>query len=210
MSNMILADIGNTNMHIYDSGKVYHLSYDDAIKKYKDQELYYVSVNHNLKQQLDNIEKWNNIEKYINLNGSYSGMGLDRQLLCLSVQDAILVDAGSAITVDVVEKGEYIGGYIFPGLKAMLECYGNISTALSTKLNKIVNLDQLPRTTKDGISYGIIASIKELIIKHKGNKELYFTGGDGEFLSTMFNDSKFDDMLVFNAMNDILKDQKIC
>jgi type III pantothenate kinase len=44
----------------------------------------------------------------------------------------------------------------------------------------MISLEQLPTTTKDGISYGIIASIKALIDKHAQMHKLYFTGGDGK------------------------------
>ena len=45
-------------------------------------------------------------------------MGVDRRALCLSHENGIFVDAGSAITVDVVEEGRYQGGYIFPGFES--------------------------------------------------------------------------------------------
>ena len=89
--------------------------------------------------------------------------GVDRRALCLSRDNGIFVDAGSAITVDVMENGGYQGGFILPGIRAYLRCYADISPVLETEINETVDMAQLPLTTKDGISYGIIASIKALI-----------------------------------------------
>jgi type III pantothenate kinase len=162
-----------------------------------------------VKQQLDstieNISLWKNISQEIQLQGAYETMGVDRRALCLSHDDGVFVDAGSAITVDIMQKGEYIGGFILPGLKAMLQAYSSISPVLDTELNETISLEQLPATTKDGISYGIIASIKALIDKHSDDKKLYFTGGDGKFLSSFFEEATYDEMLVFNGMRKALK-----
>jgi len=207
---MLLADIGNTHFHIYNGKRVEHLSYDDAIAKYKSEELCYISVKHQLSLEIEQIENWKNISSHIKIEGEYETMGIDRKALCLSHKDGVFVDAGSAITVDVMQNGKYLGGYILPGIKAMLESYRNISPALDTELNRHISLEQLPTTTKDGISYGIIASIKALIDKHGDNKALYFTGGDGQFISTFFEEAVYDEMLVFNGMREALKDKKIC
>ncbi len=207
---MLLADIGNTYFHIYNGKNVEHLSYEDAIKKYYDKELYYISVKQELDNKISSIKYWKNISKKMILEGDYDTMGVDRKALCLSHKDGVFVDAGSAITVDVMKDGIYQGGYIFPGIKAMLKSYSAISPVLDTDLNEMISLAQLPTTTKDGISYGIIASIKALIDKHAEKQKLYFTGGDGKFLSSFFEEAVYDEMLVFNGMRNALKDDERC
>jgi len=202
---MLLADIGNTHFHICDGEKVEHLAYEEAIEKYRERSLYYISVKHHLEDKIKKIKSWKNISNSIFLEGGYDTMGVDRKALCLSRRDGILVDAGSAITVDVMEDGIYQGGYIFPGIRAMLESYSTISPALDTGLNEMISLEQLPTTTKDGISYGIIASIKALIDKHAKSHTLYFTGGDGKFLSSFFEEAVYDEMLVFEGMQEALR-----
>jgi type III pantothenate kinase len=202
---MLLADIGNTHFHILDRGEVYHLSYDEAIDRYQDQTLYYISVKQALDTKITQIEGWTNISSQLKLEGAYETMGVDRKALCLSHEDGIFVDAGSAITVDVMRAGVYQGGFILPGLKTYLESYSRISSALDTPLNEQIDISRLPTTTKDGISYGIIASIKALIDKHRTGQPLYFTGGDGVFLSRFFEDTRFDEMLVFEGMQNALR-----
>jgi type III pantothenate kinase len=127
-------------------------------------------------------------------------MGVDRKALCLSHDNGLFVDAGSAITVDMMERGIYKGGYIFPGIKAMLESYKRISPVLDIPLDEHIDVTRLPLTTKEQISYGIIASIKALIDRHSSGRTLYFTGGDGSMLAGFFSNAVYDDTLVFKGM----------
>ena len=197
---MLLADIGNSRVHIYNGDEVVHLSHKEAIEKYGNQEIKYITVKHQLKEQLESLDKWENISELMQVEGQYSTMGIDRKALCLSHKRGIFVSAGSAITVDVVEEGRYLGGFLLPGLKAYIEAYGSISPALKTELNPKVSLHELPKTTQDAISFGIIASIKTLIEKHQANKQLYITGGDGKLLSQFFTNAIFDETLIFQGM----------
>ncbi|MCH9741430.1 MAG: type III pantothenate kinase [Epsilonproteobacteria bacterium] len=202
---MLYADIGNTRIHIYNGKEVIHLTHKEAIEQYANQKLQYITVKHQLKEQLKGLENWADISSKMILKNSYDTMGIDRRALCLSHRNGIFVSAGSAITVDVVEEGIYQGGFLLPGLKAYINAYGAISPALQTALNGEVDLNRLPRTTKDGISYGIIASIKSLIEKHQSGKQLYISGGDGEFLSSFFENALFDETLIFQGIKNALK-----
>jgi len=202
---MLLADIGNSRVHIYNGDEVVHLSHKDAIEQYANQELKYITVKHQLKEKLDSLEKWENISELMQIEGQYSTMGIDRKALCLSHKTGIFVSAGSAITVDVVEEGKYLGGFLLPGLKAYIEAYASISPALKTELNVEVSLEALPKTTQDAISFGIISSIKTLIEKHQVDKQLYISGGDGKLLSQFFTNAIFDETLIFQGMKNVIK-----
>jgi type III pantothenate kinase len=203
----ILADIGNTHIHIFDGENVVHLPYEEAIERYSNEKILYISVNEVLDLSIREKTQWHNVNDRISLPGEYRTMGIDRKALCLSRENGVFVDAGSAITVDVVREGRYEGGFILPGIKTYLQSYRSISPVLDTVLEENVETDSLPRTTKEQISYGIIASIQSLIAKHRGNEALYFTGGDGAFLSTFFDDAHYDETLVFQGMMKALKDK---
>ncbi len=197
---MLLADVGNSRVHIYNGDEVVHLSHQEAIEQYGNQELKYITVKHQLKEQLESLEKWENISELMQIEGQYSTMGIDRKALCLSHKRGIFVSAGSAITVDVVEEGKYLGGFLLPGLRAYIDAYASISPALKTELNPQVSLNELPKTTQDAISFGIIASIKTLIEKHQADKQLYISGGNGKLLSQFFTNAIFDETLIFQGM----------
>ena len=207
MAKKLLADIGNTHFHVYDGDSVKHLSYDEAMKIYKDTPLQYISVNTKIEDKIGHIKMWKNISSRMQIKGEYDTMGVDRKALCLSYKDGVFIDAGSAITVDVMKDGIYQGGYIYPGVKAMLESYKSISEVLDVRLDESVSLAELPRTTKEQISYGIIASIKALIDKHTETNTLYFTGGDGKFLSNYFDNAIYDETLVFQGILKTIKDK---
>ncbi|MCB4747724.1 MAG: type III pantothenate kinase [Sulfurovum sp.] len=195
-----LADIGNTHFHIYDGSKVVHLNHHDAIKQYQNKPLRYISVNSHIEEQISCIKGWENVSSLIQLPGEYATMGVDRKALCLSHNDGLFVDAGSAITIDVVEQGFYKGGCIFPGIKAILQCYGNISPILDVSFEEKLDLTRLPLTTKEQINYGIIAPIKILIEKYQQNKQIYIIGGDRKLLSHFIKDAVYDEALVFKGI----------
>ena len=204
---MLLADIGNTRIHIYNGEEVIHLSHEEAIKKYAGKKLKYITVKHQLKEKLEGLENWEDISDLMRIPNEYNTMGIDRKALCLSHPDGLFVSAGSAITVDVVEKGIYQGGFLLPGIQAYFQAYASISPALKTKLNPNVSLNELPKTTKDAISFGIIASIKTLVEKYQSDKQLYISGGNGELISSFFKNAIFDETLIFQGMKNVLKEQ---
>ena len=196
----LLADVGNSRIHIYDGKSVEHLLPDEAIERFGRKRVLYTSVNHHLESRLKTATVWKNISDMVHIPGEYDTMGVDRRALCLSHDNGVFVDAGSAITVDVMERGIYKGGFIYPGLKALLESYARISPVLDTVLDTDISLTELPRTTKGQISYGIIAPIKTLIETLSQSKPLYITGGDGETIAGFFANAVYDETLVFKGM----------
>jgi type III pantothenate kinase len=201
---MLLADIGNTRVHIYDNNRVLHLSHRDAFREYGDREIYYISVNSRLSREIKELKNWINISDKIRLKGSYETMGVDRKALCLSKDTAMFISAGSAITIDIVESGIYQGGFLLLGLSQHIKSYGIISPALETNLNRGVNIDKLPKGTEDGISYGVLAPLLTIIEKHREDKKIYISGGDGEFLSSLIKNSIYDERLIFYGIKNAL------
>ena len=202
-SNPLLADIGNTHFHLYNGTSVEHLSYEEALAKYSHTPLYYISVKSQLSSRIDSLPHWVNISDSLFLNGAYDTMGIDRKALCLSRPNGIFVDAGSAITVDIVQENHYQGGFILLGLLASVRAYRAISPALEITLDREIKIEETPKGTQEGISYGIIASIISLIAQQQTaypTLPLYFTGGDGAFLSSFFEEALYDERLVFEGM----------
>ena len=165
------------------------------------------SVNPNFeKKLLDSHKKCINLEPYIDIPTSYKGLGIDRKATCKAITNGVIVDAGSAITVDIMEDNMHIGGYILPGIASYQEFYRQISSALDVHLDLSVNLYSPPQNTKEAVSFGILKSIL-LMVKHTSQtKKIYFTGGDGKFFAKFFENSIFDNTLVFKGMQKALKD----
>ena len=201
---MILCDIGNTTFHFLIENEHKKFSLDEELPKLNET-VYFISVNEKATKKLNkNYTKCINLEKYINFKTVYLGMGLDRKIACIAYDNAIIIDAGSAITVDIMEEKVHKGGFILPGIDNLKNLYKEISPVLDHEINTKVNLDTIPLCTQDAISYSILKSIVLPIKEISKSKALIFTGGNGEFLSKFFKNSHFKEDLIFENMKGII------
>lgn len=201
---MILCDIGNTTFNFLVNGKQERYFLDESLPNF-DETIYFVSVNKKASKKLHNTyTNCIDLEKFVDFKSEYKGLGLDRKIACMGFENAIIVDAGSAITVDIMKEGIHCGGLILPGFKNYKSLYKDISPALAYEINTKVKLDKIPLCTQDAISYSILKSII-LPIKDLVEKEpIIFTGGDGEFLSGFFENSIYKKDLIFDNMKGII------
>ena len=211
MKDKLLVDIGNTRVHMLQGGKIVHISKERLFRQYGEHRLCYINVNHTLNAKLETKKNWVNLADFLSIEGEYDTMGVDRKAICLSYESGIFVDAGSAITVDIVKKGRYMGGFILPGIKEYLKAYQSISPVLEVKIDKACDLSKLPKKTSGAISYGIISSIISSIKKERMAHKLplYLTGGDGAWLTSFFKEATYDEGLLFKGLQNATKD-KIC
>jgi type III pantothenate kinase len=197
---LILCDIGNTTFHFLINGKHKKYFLDEKIPTFDD-EIYFVSVN---KEATKKLKKTNpqakNIKKLMNFKTNYVGLGIDRAIASYFEKDSIIVDAGSAITVDIMQKGNHMGGFIMPGIRAFIKTYPKISKKLKFEFEKNINLDKIPLQTKDAIQYAMMKSIILPIKEVSLNKNIIFTGGDGKLLSKYFENSIYKKDLIFENM----------
>lgn len=206
---MILCDIGNSNVDFYHDGKIWSQSLREFKEYSSKDKIYYINVNENLNDILKKKKNFINIEKYFDLDTIYQGMGIDRIASCYTIKDGIVVDAGSAITVDVMSNEIHLGGYILPGLNAYESCYAKISKKLEKRLNPNVATDALPQCTEDAISYAVMKPILMLLQETCKDKRIFFTGGDGKFFSKFFKNAIYDKSLIFRGMLKVIEKSKI-
>lgn len=200
---LILCDIGNTTYHFCNTtnGKDFKVLLSDKLPKALDSRIYYISVNKKAaKKLIKNFPDAIDLKDHIKFNTKYQGMGIDRILACSYINDGIIVDAGSAITVDIMDNGIHKGGYILPGLNSLKKAYPLISKKLKFTFNSDVKLNKIPLKTEDAISYAIMQSIILPIKNIAKKRNIIFTGGDGKFLSQYFKNSKFKKDLIFKSM----------
>ena len=202
---MILCDIGNTTASFWEDGKITKFSVSKFPKT--NEKVYFISVNDKLNKKLSN-ENFINLEPFMCLNTSYEGLGIDRAMACYTIKTGLVVDAGSAITLDIISNNIHLGGAILPGLSAYLETYSNISPRLKINLNSQIDPNSLPQQTSDAVSYGIIKPILLLIKEMANGKQIYFTGGDGAFFERFFENSIYCKDLVFLGMKKIIEENK--
>ncbi len=197
---MRLVDFGNTNAKIYHEGNITTIKVEDFDFSLKD--YYYINVNESIKDKLKGI----NLEDKFTINSNYKGLGVDRKALCYYIDDGVIVDAGSAITVDVLRDGVHEGGFIYPGIGSLYDLYKDISPRLEIKRETNKKSFFLPQNTTSAVEFGIyfplITTIKEISKDYK----IYFCGGDGKELSKYFENATYSEDLIFKAMEKIIKE----
>ena len=133
------------------------------------------------------------VAEYDGLKNSYMSpddLGVDRWLAMLSVKeitknDFCVIDAGTAVTIDVVDKkGVHQGGVIMPGKGLMLQAL--VSNTSNIKQPK-GELAILADNTADAVMTGVIASLiggVDRVLEDVGKRypeiEVFLTGGDAE------------------------------
>ncbi len=206
---MILCDVGNSCFHFFYDGKIWRENINAITKKSKEYTIYYISVNpRNEKKLLESHKNCQNIANLVEIDSVYQGLGIDRKVACLSVSNGVIVDAGSAITIDVMQENIHLGGCILPGIEGYRNLFSTIDT-LNVDFNLHLNLDLLPQNTKDAVSYGCLKSIILSIENLAKDNNIYFTGGDGKFLSRFFKHSFYDDTLIFRGMIKVINKNKL-
>lgn len=206
---MILCDIGNSFYHFYKEGKVWKEPVSGTPSLVENERIFTVSVNADALDRLSIKYDVVDLSNELPFDTEYIGLGADRAFVCYAANDGVVVDAGSAITVDIMQEGLHLGGFILPGISAFVESYAKISKRLDVGFNMGVNLDILPHNTKDAISYGAMIAIVGAIKDASRNKFIYFTGGDGKFLSRFFeNRSAVDDTLIFKGMMKLIRERE--
>lgn len=202
---MLLCDIGNTSYHFLDENR----DYKESVKTFNPQtiqeKVYYICVHPQVKKNVEKLENWIDVAQYIDMKNYYETMGVDRIVACKSIDDGVIVDAGSAITVDLVHDGIFQGGFIYPGSRAMSAAYTNISSALEYTFNYELDLSTLPKNSRDAISYGYLKTLHREVVSH--NKVIYLTGGDAHKLLHIFHNAKINQNLIFDGMKKILKNE---
>lgn len=206
---MLLCDIGNTTYHFFDGENEFKIGVKEVSKLPKNKTIYYISVNESATKELSKNNKIVNLADFVKFKTNYKGLGVDRIFACLRVSDGVIVDAGSAITIDVMQESTHLGGTILLGLNSHKRNFNAISEKLNFDLNRDINLEALPQNTIDALSYATLKSTILVIKEIAKEKKLIFTGGDGEFLSKFFKNSIYERDLIFKSMIKVIKENSL-
>lgn len=205
---MRLCDIGNTSYHFYQDTQEQKYFVEDFDPATIQEKVYYICVNSCVALELEKLDNWIDLEPFIDRTKYYKTMGIDRIVAVEAIDNGIIIDAGSAITVDVVRDGVFEGGFIYPGIKAMQECYKNISGALDYSFNFELDLDKMAKNSQDAISYGYLKPFVEEV--NRFDLPIYLTGGDADMFRNLLPKANLQDDLIFSGMKIIIKKANIC
>lgn len=128
----------------------------------------------------------------------------------------ILMDLGTATTIDVVEENKYIGGVIFPGVRVSLD-------ALTSRTAQLpgISLDKPKRVIgkntvdcmRSGMMYGTAAMLDGLVDRIEEelghSATIIATGGIAKFITPLCrHDILLDNDLLLKGLNCIYKKNK--
>lgn len=147
LKNLVLCDIGNTRIHFAQNYQLFSSVKEDLKRLGIQKEIFYISVNEeNEKALLNCYPNAKNIAGFFHLETDYIGLGIDRQMACLAVNNGVIVDAGSAITIDLIQEGKHLGGCILPGLAQYIHAYQKSAKILEQPFKALDSLEVLPKT----------------------------------------------------------------
>ncbi|MGB1292791.1 MAG: type III pantothenate kinase [Pseudoalteromonas sp.] len=142
----------------------------------------------------------------------YQNLGIDRWLAIIAAymlwpkQDCVIVDTGTATTIDVLDAGgQHRGGWIIPGIDLMTRSltqntqrvFDDEATQFSNELG--INT---PNGLKNGALVATIGAVEQAKL-HLSNKNphLIFAGGYGKLLQAQFPTAVFAPQLVMHGLN---------
>ena len=205
---LILCDVGNTTFDFYRDGVKEKVFIADYELKKSDEKIFYICVNEKISKELKNFPNWIDLKAFVDMKNYYDTMGIDRIAVCEALQNGVIIDAGSAITVDVVKEGVFQGGYIALGLHVSREAYKEISPRLDYSYNFEIDLDKIPKNSQDALTYGQLGLLYRDVMSY--GLPVYLTGGDASKLKNIFKDAVLDDELLFKGMKNIMKKADLC
>lgn len=208
---MTLCDIGNSSYHFLTPSKDFKVSIESELDGIAiDYPLYYISVNQAAETKLlQHYPQSINLKDKFTFNTSYSSnLGIDRAIGCYGFSDAIIVDFGSAITIDIMQNNKHMGGYILPGFEKLKAIYPNISEKLTFNFIDNIDLNTIPTETNSAISFAITTMIVQSIQQTQKQYALplIITGEHGTYFLHYFQDIITD---VHYEKNLLFKNMKL-
>ena len=125
--------------------------------------------------------------------------------------DLMIVDFGTAITIDYVEDGKFMGGNISPGMTTRFRALSDYTAKLPlcSPTDEVLTYG---RCTKEAIEQGVMQGITNEIegyiegfLHKKAKKYIIFTGGDAKYFVKRIKNTIFADCEpVIHGLNRIL------
>jgi type III pantothenate kinase len=149
-------------------------------------------------------------------------LGTDRIANALYVrdwvgEDSIVVDIGTAITVDAISgEGRFMGGAILPGILSSLDCLVREAAQL-TETKPLLWGKPPGRSTRECIAYGLlwgtVGAVEEITKRLKQSlnwrkTKLILTGGGSSLLYPLLEDWEWNPTVTLCGLLSYLKQQK--
>jgi len=131
-------------------------------------------------------------------------------VVAFGMREAIVVDAGTAITVDVLSKKGFLGGAIFPGTGLLYRALRDGTAALPLVAGSGDAVRPPGRNTRDAIAAGVEAgaagAVRELVALSRRsvskNARVWVTGGGGAGLAErLVSGARYEPDLVLRGLD---------
>ena len=113
--------------------------------------------------------------------------------------DVMVVDFGTAITIDYVVGGVFVGGNISPGVTTRFRALADYTACLPL-CEPTEEVLEYGRTTREAIEQGVMRGVEheisgyvEAFSKENGKKHIIFTGGDAKYFVKRIKNAIFAD-----------------
>ena len=210
VTKVLIVDAGNTSIKFtaFDGGQLLWAKSDESevfTIGFEPEAIYFASVRSKVQDSIINSRvrtifprsKWIELvsTKYacgvVNPYYEPERLGVDRWLCVIAAHhllkdDVLVIDAGTAIKVDFVNKdGRHLGGYIVPGLFMMEQALLSKTARVRYCVDEVVEGQGLPNSTARAVSEGcheMVLGFLERIYRDFPNYKWFVTGGDGRML----------------------------
>ncbi|MBQ0079956.1 MAG: type III pantothenate kinase [Alistipes sp.] len=203
---------------------------EDIISRYDVRKLIVCSVRRDTRSTFLSLKK--KVETYLFLDyktplpiqiryQTYETLGMDRVAMAVGasslyeVRSAILVDMGTAMTIDILLDGCFMGGNISPGVEMRLKSLHEYTSMLPKVDAELQEDDSLPwgTSTQDailkGVMHGIASEIEGMRDKLKavaGDIPVILAGGGAKLFVNRIKNAIFADAnIVCVGLNKILE-----
>lgn len=232
LQNTLLMDIGNSRIKYVLSNKVHNTlaqtaeTVTEILEQYNNlQRIIFASVrNSDLNQQITDICVSQNIAiEQVTTSAEafgikcaydqYTNLGIDRWLTVLASRahtklPVAVIDAGTAITCDVVVDNQHQGGWIAPGYTLMQQAVTSKADRVFGNQHRQID-SGFGRGTEDCVNMGCLALLQGMVhscvseLKHHGDDyRIYICGGDMDMLHIFENDKiQLKPNLVLEGLN---------
>jgi len=144
------------------------------------------------------------VDRWLAMLASYKILGILED-----VKGIVVIDAGTALTIDVLNRdGVHQGGYIVPGM-AMAQTALFANTEQVRRYDEVVSLsgdgrlNKLGNNTLQCVEYGVInqqVALIEKVMNQYSEYDVILTGGDCGLLAGFFTTAKVDKNLVLKGL----------
>ncbi len=124
-------------------------------------------------------------------------------------REAVIIDAGTAVTVDVLMGGKFEGGAIFPGSRLLARSLSDGTAALpfvpDTSPDAVIPGKSTEGAIRAGIAWGLVGAVKELVRRSSPpGASIWLTGGECDmYASALEGDLHIDKDLVLKGLMEI-------